>query len=242
MRLRQVLANGLSNAAKFTDKGSVTLRVRQVAESDTAISLEFTVIDTGCGISAQAMPTLFQPFRQADSSTARRYGGTGLGLVITKELLALMGGRVELESEEGAGTRMTITVALEKDGGEEEKEGRDTGRSTPELRRGASGASAKVVVEAGEDAALDGVRQRRRPETVRILVAEDNELLKSLTVKLLEKMHVSCFASAGSVPGSAERKGADPRCHPTVLSSRSARWTMARRRSRRCTDSATTSS
>ena len=73
-RLRQIITNGLSNAAKLTDAGSVTFRVRQIDETSTSIRLQFTILDTGCGISAAVLPTLFQPFRQADSSTAPAVG------------------------------------------------------------------------------------------------------------------------------------------------------------------------
>jgi signal transduction histidine kinase len=114
-RLRQVIANGISNAAKFTDAGSVTFRVWQTEETPIAVRLQFTVLDSGCGIPAGVLPTLFQPFRQADSSTARRHGGTGLGPTISWELMTLMGGTVGLSSEEGKGTAMAVTPLLHKD-------------------------------------------------------------------------------------------------------------------------------
>ena len=108
-RLRQVLLNLLSNAVKFTSAGSVQLRVKQIEPS----RLQFEVIDTGVGLSEAAKRRVFQPFVQADGSITRRYGGTGLGLSISKRLVEMMGGRIGLESEEGAGSRFYFTLAFE---------------------------------------------------------------------------------------------------------------------------------
>jgi len=85
-RLRQVLTNALSNAIKFTSKGGIVLRVRQKRENDDQIWLQVEVEDTGVGIEESVLPTLFQPFRQAHAGTAREFGGTGLGLVISKKV------------------------------------------------------------------------------------------------------------------------------------------------------------
>ena len=108
-RLRQVLFNVVSNANKFTKEGTVSIKVRNV-EKDGTRYVEFDVTDTGIGISREEQAKLFQPFVQADSSTTREYGGTGLGLVICKRLTEMMGGTIELESEKGRGT--TIRVCL----------------------------------------------------------------------------------------------------------------------------------
>jgi len=188
MRLRQILANGLSNAAKFTDRGHVTLQVTQVHETRTRVHVQFTVVDTGVGIASAVLPSLFQPFRQADSSTARRYGGTGLGLVITRELVTMMGGQVGLESEEGEGTTMTITVALEKDGSV------DSATAGAWREGGTMAAVAGVGAAASKESAVVAFRRRRQPDTVRILLAEDNELLRDLTVRILRKMRFAVVA------------------------------------------------
>ncbi|WP_341908837.1 PAS domain-containing protein [Polaromonas sp. YR568] len=113
-RLRQVLVNLISNAVKFTDRGTVQVSVRQVP-ADTAgqcppLQLEFCVRDTGIGIPADKLPRLFQAFSQADSSTSRKYGGTGLGLVISQRLVEAMKGSMWVESEEGQGTRFYFTL------------------------------------------------------------------------------------------------------------------------------------
>ena len=86
-RLRQVLTNLLTNAIKFTANGRLTLRGLVDAEDETVIRVKFVIEDTGCGISASTMRKLFRPFSQADSSTARKFGGTGLGLTISKNVL-----------------------------------------------------------------------------------------------------------------------------------------------------------
>jgi signal transduction histidine kinase len=105
-RLQQVLNNLLGNAIKFTDKGSITIRV--FAKDRQFVSFE--MIDTGIGIAASSLPHLFHRFFQVDSSISRRYGGTGLGLSICKELIERMGGQIEAESVEGQGTTIRFTL------------------------------------------------------------------------------------------------------------------------------------
>jgi len=112
-RLAQILNNLLSNAIKFTAVGSVTLRVREESNSETAVELRFEVEDTGIGIAAEVQPRLFAPFTQADASTTRRFGGTGLGLSIVKRLANLMGGEVGVNSEPGAGSTFWVVLPLE---------------------------------------------------------------------------------------------------------------------------------
>lgn len=103
-RLRQIIQNLLTNSLKFTTHGSITLSVRTLSESADVTKICFEVKDTGIGIEEQVRKKLFRPFSQADSSTARRFGGTGLGLTISKNLVELMHGQIELESKLGHGT------------------------------------------------------------------------------------------------------------------------------------------
>ena len=112
VRIRQVLANFVGNAVKFTERGSVTLRVGVVEEHPGAQRLAFSVADSGIGIAPEHLPRLFQPFAQSDASTTRRFGGTGLGLVICRRLAELMGGAVRAESEPGRGTTMHLDLLL----------------------------------------------------------------------------------------------------------------------------------
>jgi two-component system, sensor histidine kinase and response regulator len=111
-RLRQILLNLVSNAIKFTAHGEVALKVEVDAEDHDTRIIKFTVSDTGIGIPAEKHVTIFSPFAQADSSTTRKYGGTGLGLTICARMVAMMGGKIWLESEVGRGTQFHFTVRL----------------------------------------------------------------------------------------------------------------------------------
>jgi two-component system sensor histidine kinase/response regulator len=114
LRLSQVLINLAGNAVKFTQHGEVTVRVVRARETKDEIVLRFTVIDTGIGMSQQEIDKLFQPFTQADSSTTRKFGGTGLGLTISKRLVEMMGGRIWVESNPGYGSRFIFVARFQK--------------------------------------------------------------------------------------------------------------------------------
>ncbi len=107
-KLRQILFNMLSNAAKFTKEGSVTLSINTI-EKD----VKFAVTDTGIGMNEEQLGKVFDEFTQAEASTAKDYGGTGLGLPISKKMTEMMGGKMEVESEEGKGTTFSITIPVE---------------------------------------------------------------------------------------------------------------------------------
>ena len=115
-RLNQALINYLSNAVKFTSTGSVTLRCRPLAQTDTHLSLRFEVCDTGIGIDSAITERLFLAFEQADNSTTRHYGGTGLGLAITRRLAEMMGGEAGVSSRPGEGSVFWLSVRLERNG------------------------------------------------------------------------------------------------------------------------------
>jgi CheY-like chemotaxis protein/HPt (histidine-containing phosphotransfer) domain-containing protein len=158
-RLRQVLLNLVGNALKFTDAGSVTLSLRAL-RSGGVIQAEFEVADSGIGIGEEALHRLFQPFEQGDTSTSRRFGGTGLGLHICKQLVAEMGGEISVKSRKGQGSQFRFSVPLAH--GEEQ--------SIVDRPAALASDSAKI---------LEGL-------TLSILVAEDNPTTQLLITQMME--------------------------------------------------------
>ena len=167
-RIRQVLFNLLGNAVKFTEAGSVDVEVafRPLPSEPKRVELEVTLRDTGIGITAQALPTLFERFRQADSSIARRYGGSGLGLAISRGLVDLMGGRIDVRTEVGVGSTFRVTVTLER------------------------GLTPRRPVDTQADIVGDMTAGRR------VLVAEDNEVNQLVIRAMLRQLGHSCEVAA----------------------------------------------
>lgn len=167
LRFRQVLLNLTGNAIKFTETGVVTIRVdacqRGAPEASTC-KITIMVEDTGIGISESALPCLFQPFSQADSSTTRRFGGTGLGLTISRELVELMGGNLTVESTEGVGSRFQIELLVPVASQEHIRRDETAGRSV-----------------------YDDLRVEEN-DRIRILVAEDNPTNRKVASKMLERL------------------------------------------------------
>ncbi|MFD2602143.1 response regulator [Flavobacterium suzhouense] len=118
IRLKQVLVNLLSNAAKFTQKGEIELKIACVQSDENQTRLRFSVRDTGIGIPKEKQFTIFEAFSQEDTSTTKKYGGTGLGLTISNKLLALMGSNLELESRPGSGSTFYFEVSFRSEKGE----------------------------------------------------------------------------------------------------------------------------
>jgi len=170
VRLRQVLIKLMENAVKFTDRGDVFLNVKKKKETTRKISLEFSISDTGVGISKEKIPFLFDKFSQGDSSTTRRYGGTGLGLAIAQDLVELMGSRIQVESSKGKGSRFFFEITFKKAAGKQDK------KSTSEK------------LFAGKPAAPS---HRRIPlpddgKSLTILLAEDQPINRKLVERFLK--------------------------------------------------------
>ncbi|MDC7691417.1 ATP-binding protein [Vogesella indigofera] len=163
LRLRQILQNFCSNALKFTQQGQVTLRVRCLESSASEQWLRFEVADTGIGIDRQQLARLFEPFTQAESSTARRFGGTGLGLTICRRLSELMGGVVAMDSEPGSGTVASLEIRFP-------------------LCDAAELPLASELDHAAIVAATAGLMRDMAP----VLFVEDNSINRKLTVKQFE--------------------------------------------------------
>ncbi|MCW5550078.1 MAG: response regulator [Opitutaceae bacterium] len=160
VRLRQILLNLLSNAVKFTPAGGeVTLGLTARPDAGGRLELEFAVRDTGIGIPADRIARLFQLYTQAETSTTRRYGGTGLGLAISKRLVEMMGGRMWVESSEGAGSTFRFTLLADP----------------------AEAATPRPIREK-----LDAGFAGRHP--ARVLVADDNPLNRKVALRLLENL------------------------------------------------------
>lgn len=113
-RLSQILLNLVGNAIKFTEKGDVKIEVKLIEETETSVKLLFSVVDTGIGISKDKLSTIFQGFTQASNETTRKYGGTGLGLTIVKQLIELQGGDIFVKSEIAVGSEFAFNLQFEK--------------------------------------------------------------------------------------------------------------------------------
>jgi signal transduction histidine kinase/CheY-like chemotaxis protein len=165
-RLRQVLLNLIGNALKFTQTGSVRVVVKTVEDDGALVRIEFSVIDTGIGITPEEMAKLFEAFRQADNSTSRHFGGSGLGLTISRDLVRLMGGDISVESEPGRGSVFRFSIVLS-------------------ARR----ASDRQAMPTDVPGALPSVEAERPalPPKLRILVADDNATNRLVTSRMLER-------------------------------------------------------
>ncbi|WP_374571379.1 ATP-binding protein [Phenylobacterium sp.] len=173
LRLRQVIANLASNAVKFTEAGEV--RVAVAARDD---GLDFRITDTGIGIPTERLGELFEKFSQVDASTSRRFGGTGLGLAICRELVVLMGGRLEVESQAGEGSNFFFHLPLER-------------HAAP------APAPAEAPLPEAED-----------HRSLRILAAEDNATNRQILAALLEPLGVEVeFADDGAAAVAAFERG-----------------------------------
>jgi CheY-like chemotaxis protein len=160
LRLQQIFINLVDNAYKFTEKGSVTVRASVSKLGSDGVTLDFAVEDTGIGMSPKQMDDIFAAFNQADNSYSRKYGGLGIGLAITREMVELMGGHIGVSSEEGKGTVFTFSCLFPL--AEEAPESDTSGAETP---------------NGDQNAVLKGLR---------VLLVEDNEINTMIATELLD--------------------------------------------------------
>ena len=172
-RLRQILLNLLSNAVKFTSKGSVSASVSLSASSEIGVTLEFAVRDTGMGIPASKQAAIFDAFTQVDGSSTREFGGTGLGLAICSELVALMNGKIWVESEPGKGSTFYFTASF---GASKSAE-----TPAPESR------FTEKIVEAVAPRTVVDKQVESQGKQMQVLLVEDNPINQRLATKLLER-------------------------------------------------------
>ncbi|MEZ0262579.1 MAG: ATP-binding protein [Alphaproteobacteria bacterium] len=166
LRIERILTNLVGNALRYTERGSITINASAKPDGAHRVILRCEVADTGIGIPKERQDKIFERFTQADSSTSRKYGGTGLGLTITRELVALMQGKIGLESEPGVGTTFWFEIPLE---------------------------TAQALPDAGKQAAVVSAADALPAATVRVLVAEDHDLNRAFMRRLFGKLGLPHF-------------------------------------------------
>src|SRR5947208_4820221 len=207
--LRQVLINLAGNAVKFTERGSVTVHVSAQSETESSVRLKFSVRDTGIGIPPEAQASIFESFAQADQSTTRRFGGTGLGTTIAKQLVGLMGGKIGLESAVGLGSTVWVELQLEK---QPERVGAGTG----EL------AGARILLVGFPEAQREPLdRALAGWGATPVAVADVDEGVTRLVaeISLAKPYHSAVLYGSGEDPKLAQRfrRAASDPARPTVL-------------------------
>ena len=207
--LRQILINLAGNAVKFTERGSVTVHVSAQSETEASVRLKFSIRDTGIGIPPEAQASIFESFAQADQSTTRRFGGTGLGTTIAKQLVGLMGGKIGLESAVGLGSTFWVELQLEK---QPERVGAGTG----EL------AGARILLVGfpeAERAPLDRVLAGWGATPVAVADVEEGVARLVAEISLAKPYHSAVLYGSGEDPKLAQRfrRAAPDPAPPTVL-------------------------
>jgi CheY-like chemotaxis protein/signal transduction histidine kinase/CHASE3 domain sensor protein len=201
-RLSQILKNLLSNALKFTEKGEVSLRISRI----TAKTVSFAVHDTGIGISAHQQGIIFEAFRQADGSTHRKYGGTGLGLTISRDLARLLGGDISVQSTAGKGSSFTLTLPIVHADGTSARTAGSAAANAPESvihPRVPAVAAAPAGHPALAPPALEDDRERLAPDSPLILVVEDDPAFAGILRDLVREMNFQCVMTHSASDGTA---------------------------------------
>ncbi|EGX95607.1 two-component sensor protein histidine protein kinase [Cordyceps militaris CM01] len=185
IRLHQVLGNLIGNSLKFTDDGSITIGARLESETVKSATLTFWVRDTGIGIHPQQLAKLFQPFSQADAGTARKYGGSGLGLSICKSLIeVMMKGKIRLESGDTAGTTAWFTVTFEKTEADVSA-GDALAKTSPSIDRYTS-LSPSYDLQMAPRPTMN--LSKLATEDIRICIAEDNPINQKIAIQYVKRL------------------------------------------------------
>uniref|UniRef100_L2FBW0 histidine kinase n=1 Tax=Colletotrichum fructicola (strain Nara gc5) TaxID=1213859 RepID=L2FBW0_COLFN len=185
IRLHQVLGNLIGNSLKFTEDGSITIGARVDSETKDKATLTFRVQDTGIGIPQQQLAKLFQPFSQADNSTARKYGGSGLGLSICKSLIeTMMKGKIQLESQENVGTTAWFTVTFDKAKSDVSAGDAQQIKSPPPVERSALPVSERRMTSPNPFLDLTAIPK----EQIRICIAEDNPINQKIAIQYAQRL------------------------------------------------------
>lgn len=193
VRLHQIFMNLLSNAYKFTPRGSVTVRARKISETKGKVKVTCSVADTGIGITNEQLTRLFQPFSQADSSTQRSYGGSGLGLSICKAMIEnVLGGKIWIESTPGVGTTVSFTLSFAKAPKDSKiPDDMKIAAKDPDPMANWSQASTPGVDEPKASFCdLSKVPQ----DEMRVCIAEDNAINRKIAISFVNKLGYNCEA------------------------------------------------
>ncbi|KAI9791180.1 MAG: hypothetical protein M1816_004172 [Peltula sp. TS41687] len=184
VRLHQILMNLLSNSYKFTPKGTVTVEAKSEVETKNEIKITCSVSDSGIGISREQLKRLFTPFSQADNSTARRYGGSGLGLSICKSLVQVMKGDIWIKSEFGKGTTVSFTLTLPKAPKDAEVVDSQIAAKDPDPMSSSVNSDHRLTVVRPTRLDLSGLAR----DQIRICIAEDNPVNQKIAISFVQRL------------------------------------------------------
>ncbi|OAA63017.1 two-component sensor protein histidine protein kinase [Cordyceps fumosorosea ARSEF 2679] len=217
IRLHQVLGNLIGNSLKFTEDGSITIGARLDSETAESATLTFWVRDTGIGIQPQQLAKLFQPFSQADAGTARKYGGSGLGLSICKSLIeVMMKGKIQLESEETVGTTAWFTVTFEKTKADV-LAGDALAKSSPLIERYSS---LSPSYERATVAKPPMNLSKLATEDIRVCIAEDNPINQKIAIQYVKRLgyrHVVAYENGMKAIEGLRAKAKDGQPYHIIL-------------------------
>lgn len=193
VRLHQIFMNLLSNAYKFTPKGSVTVRARKIGETRDRVKITCSVSDTGIGITKEQLTRLFQPFSQADSSTARSYGGSGLGLSICKAMIEnVLGGKIWIESTPGVGTTVYFTLTFQKAPKNSSKyeDMKIVAKEPDPMANWSQAASPETEPKTVSFCDLSTIPRHE----LRVCIAEDNQINRKIAISFVNRIGLKCEA------------------------------------------------